>query len=478
MDRRNARSESVATLSFFTLTVLLVLGAAYLCVNDSLFKVMIALAQQSELLSSRYFGEVAPDKVFADAWRGMQSAIPFRVELSDGGADRPTMTPRARNWGLTLRPQDSAVVVADIAESSPFSGFLLPQDKITGVDTLRNQVVIDFIDYLNSRSEGATQIFFEREGRDDSVTAQIAAIESADGARVAFEDSICFIVLRLPAALDIEQEIKTLNTNSALGFIVDLRDSGGDDHKMAQRISKLIEDSVKGKPLAILIDRTTKGAAEEIARNLATIDEATTIGASTAGSLAEVDEILLRSGQRLYVSLDERIDHGFSEVVDTLLDSTKTSEPSTAVIPSIECRKPRMSSLLFELIHGGYLLDFVTANKFPDFPRSEDEDSLLAQFENYLRDRRFRYDPLGRALSDISLNDMNKEMDPIYRHMRETHRDIGDVSLDEYKVEIVRTLLKTIHRVKIGGEPSLEISARTDDPCLAEALAIVKKAAQ
>ncbi len=163
MDRRNARSEFAATILLFLLTLLLVFGAAYQCVNDSLFRAMIGLAQQSELLSSRYFGEVAPEKVFADAWQGMQGAIPFRVELS-ADSDAPTKVGRPRNWGITLTPQDSLVVVEDVAESSPFFGFLLPQDKITGVDTLREESVIDFIDYLNSHPKGATRIFFEREG--------------------------------------------------------------------------------------------------------------------------------------------------------------------------------------------------------------------------------------------------------------------------------------------------------------------------
>jgi hypothetical protein len=144
----------------------------------------------------------------------------------------------------------------------------------------------------------------------------------------------------------------------------------------------------------------------------------------------------------------------------------------------ISCRKFAMSSLLFELIHGGYLLDFVTATEFSAFPRPEDEDSLLLQFESYLQQRRFRHDPLGRALSDMSLNEMNGEMSPIYQRMRQTHRGLGNPNLDEYREEILRSLLKTIHRVKTGGEPALEIRARTDDPCLAEALNYLKKQSQ
>lgn len=439
---------------------------------------MISLAQQSELLSSRYFGEVSPDRVFADAWRGMQSAIPFRVELSEGGTQRQASTSRSRNWGLTLRPQDSSIVVADIAEQSPFNGFLLPQDKITGVDTLRNEVAFDFIDYLNTRSEGATKIFFEREGRDDSVTVHIAAIETSDGARVIIDDSVGFIELRLPSELNIEQEIKKLNSVDVQGIIVDLRESSGDDYKLARRNSELLEDAAKGKPIAVLIDGSTSGASEEIARFLAGTGNAVTIGSRTAGSPSIVDEIVLRSGLRLYVSLNVRIDPNLEESADSVSDSIRVSETSSAVIPSIDCRKPRMNSLLFELIHGGYLLDFVTSNQFPSFPRPEDEDSLLTQFEYYLKERRFRYDPLGRALSDISLNEMNEDMNPIYQHMKQTHRSLGDIELDEYRVEITRSLLKTIYRAKIGGEPSLEISARTDDPCLAEALAFVRGSAQ
>ncbi len=476
MDRRNARSEFAATILFFLLTLLLVLGAASQCVNDSMFRAMIGLAQQSELLASRYFGEVAPEKVFADAWRGMQGAIPFRVELS-ADSEAPLKVGRPRNWGITLTPRDSLVVVEDVAENSPFFGFLLPQDRITGVDTLRESV-IDFIDYLNTHPKGATRIFFEREGRTDSVTVQITAIEPVDGALVEVTDSVGYLALKLPSKSDFDAMFETLRSSGAQGFIIDLRDSRGNDYRQAERISNQIKKILNGKPAVVLMDGSSKGATEEIARALSGIAEVVTMGTATAGMPAIVDEIDLRSGRRLYVSVNERLTRDFEELADTGADSSHADATSTAVVPAINCRKGLMSPLAFELIHGGYLTDFVTTMDFAAFPNLADEDTLLRRFEDYLQQRRFRYDPLGRALSDMSLNDMDEEMSPIYQRMRETHRGLGDLDLDEYRDEVIRTLLKTIHRVKIGGESTLAIRARTDDPCLAEALSYLKGRSQ
>ncbi len=457
----------------FLLTLLLVFGAASQCINDSLFRAMIGLAQQSELLSSRYFGEVAPEKVFADAWRGMQGAIPFRVELS-ADSDAPIKAGRPRNWGLTLTPQDSLVIVEDVAESSPFFGFLLPQDKITGVDTLGEESVIDFIDYLNSHSEGATRIFFEREGRTDSVTVQIAAIEPVDGAIVEIADSVGYLALKLPSKSDFDSELETLRSSGARGFIIDLRDSRGNDYRQTERLANQIEKILRGRPTVVLIDGSSKGATEEIARRLGRINGVVTMGGATAGTPSVVDEIDLRSGRRLYVSVNERLIRDFEEIADTTADSSAVVSTSTAIVPGISCGKVLMSLLVYELIHGGYLTDFVAATEITAFPEMADEDSLLLQFESYLQQRRFRYDPLGRTLSDMSLNDMNEEMSPIYQRMRQTHRGLGDLNLDEYRDEVIRSLLKTIHRVKIGGEPTMVIRARTDDPCLAEALSYLK----
>ncbi len=306
------------------------------------------------------------------------------------------------------------------------------------------------------------------------MTVQIAAIEPVDGAIVEVTDSVGYLALKLPSKSDLDSELETLRSSGAGAYIIDLRDSRGNDYRQSERIANQIEKILNGKPAVVLMDGSTKGATEEIARRLGGIDGVVTIGAATAGMPAVVDEIDLRSGRRLYVSVNERLIRDFEELADTSADSSASAAASTAVVPAINCRKVLMSLLVYELIHGGYLADFVTATDFSAFPDPADEDSLLLQFESYLQQRRFRYDPLGRTLSDMSLNDMNEEMSPIYQRMRQTHRGLGDLNLDEYRDEVVRSLLKTIHRVKIGGEPTMAIRARTDDPCLAKALSYLK----
>ena len=120
----------------------------------------------------------------------------------------------------------------------------------------------------------------------------------------------------------------------------------------------------------------------------------------------------------------------------------------------------------------------MTKSRYSAVPTVAAEDSLLTDFVIYLGHRNFRYDPLGHILSEMSLNEMDADMTPVYVHMRQTHRAIGEADLTEYRDEIVRNLLRTIHRVKVGGEPSILVQARTDDVCLAEAIKYLKGAAR
>lgn len=467
MDRKDSsRNEVSMTLALFSLTLILAVGSAYVCARDSFFRAMIVLAQQSDLLASRYYGEVAPGRIFADAWQGMQTAIPFKVELAEP-EDFVPATDKGRDWGLTLALQDSAVEIIDIAESSPFHGFLHAEDKIIGVDTLRNENIGKLVEYLDSRDDGATRIYFEREGRSDSVTVEISlndteremAFESADG--------IGYLKLVLPTEAGLSSQIEFMKKSDVTGVIIDLRGSKGSDYQRANEVSEKIADAVTGHPVVVLIDSGTKGASEDIARKIGGSGTAVVMGSASAGVLSVVDEIRLRSGGRLLVSTNERTTRqSFDEG-----DSVKVQgPPPNAVLPAISCKNARMSQLVFELLHGGYILDFVTASHFEAVPTAAEEDSLLTAFVIFLGHRNFRYDPLGHILSDMSLNEMDAEMTPVYKRMRETHRAIGEADLTEYRDEIIRNLLRTIHRVKVGGDPPLLVRARTDDVCLSEAM--------
>jgi hypothetical protein len=470
LDRKNAsQAEAWTTVVLFGLTLTLVFGSAYLCINDSLFRVMIALAQQSELLASRYFGEVSPEQIFTDAWHGMQGAIPFRVELSDASGPSELREQR-HDWGLTLAPADSSVTVVNIAASSPFHGFLLPEDRITGIDSLHEDIFANFVEYLNRHQDGATRIFFERDGRADSVTVKISSEKPSDNLSVEFLDSIAYFHLALPAPDGYTSQLAKLSSSGALAFIIDLRNSRGDDHDQAIQLSEQLRSIIAARPTAVLLDGSTKGVSEDIARQLMQSDNATSIGTTTAGMPSIVEEVQLRTGRRLYVSLNETLTQPADEADDSSAVPTASAETSTAVIPELRCTGRQLTPLLFELVHGGYLLDFVTSHDYEALPGVADEDSLFSQFERFLEQRRFRFDPLGRALSDMSINEMGSDMTPIYRHMQKLHHEIVNPGLLEYRDEILRSLLKAIFEVKIGGEPSLSTRARTDDPCLAEAL--------
>jgi len=116
-----------------------------------------------------------------------------------------------------------------------------------------------------------------------------------------------------------------------------------------------------------------------------------------------------------------------------------------------------MSPLLFELLHGGYILDFVTKSHYSAVPTVAAEDSLLTEFVIYLGHRNFRYDPLGHILSEMSLNEMDADMTPVYVRMRQTHRAIGEADLTEYRDEIVRMLGSQELDLAIMGRPPAEL---------------------
>ena len=474
MDRQDAvRSEATLTALFFGLTLLLTFSAAYLCINDSLFRVMISLARQSELLASRYYGEIAPEHIFADAWRGMQDVIPFEVELS-GERETAASLPGRRDWGLTLSPLDSAVEIMAISNTSPFQGFLQPADKITGIDSLREDMFLNLVQYLNSLREGETRIFFEREGHRDSVTVRIAASEPSSRQIVEQVDSIGYFAPALPSLEGREQELSELGAKAVGAFIIDLRGSRGENNEQAEHIAEKLSEIIASRPTVVLIDGTTKGASELIARKLGAEKSVSTMGSATAGSPSVVDEIPLRSGRKLYVSLNEAVFHDFREFEDSSKSDTISRKSDTAIDPEQPCGERGMTPLLFDLIHGGYLLDFATSSKFSGIPSEDDEDSLFTAFKAFLDKRHFRYDPLAEALSDLGINEMAPEMGPVYLHMRLTQRELAAPDLDEYREEIVRSLILTFFRVKTGGAPSLKLRARTTDPCLDEALTQIR----
>ncbi len=480
MNRPGAsRNELALTLFFFSLTTLLTLAAVSACVHDSFFRSMIALARQSDLLAQRYFGEVAADQIFADAWRGMQQAIPFRVELADEAALlEPTRS--RQDWGLTLSPSDSSLRVMAIAEKSPLKGSLRPADEILFVDDVSAGLLARFSDYLNDRESTLVTLRILRNDRPESLQVVVPTIGSSSSIHIDSLESILSIELRR-LTLDVVGELTSAleKTGVAAGtaLIVDLRGLHSSSYSAVGLIREHLQRIAADGRSIVLIDGQTTGAAEELALQLREEMGALLLGRPTAGIDSRFEEIRLRSGRRLLVSIDERIEPTpISENASAMeMDSLAGSLPAPgAVLPDHECREPRLSALTFELIHRGLVLDFVTSRIDLSLPAVAQEDRVFLEFREFLHHRGFRFDPLGEALADLSVHEMTPEMRPVYRRLRETRAGLDELHLADYRDEIMRQLLETWHRVHIGGEPTLAQRSRFDDHCLAEALAMLR----
>lgn len=453
----------------------LVFVAGYICVSDPFFRVMMSLARQSELLASRYFGEVSPDKVFADAWHGMQRALPFRAELSEF-EESEEIPASPQDWGLTLAPLDSSIQVVDIATNSPFRGLLNPEDRITGVDALREEAFVDLIEYLNNSAHGETKILFRRSGHTDSITVLLDSIPTMTTSEPRVDSiwSIRYVELQLSASNDLLSMVKDQKLEQFSAIIFDLRKSHSEDYDLAAKLAEEIIKIADSKPVVLLIDRRTRGAAEELVRKASSDSRIATIGAPTRGISTEIEQIDLRAGQKLYVSVNDKNTERESMLTELTSDTVKEAISPRSVVPTIRCEDRLMSPMVFELIHGDHILSFVTASHYTRVPDVDEEEQLYQDFKRFLANRRFRYDPLGKVLSDMGVYAMDPDMQAAYRQLRESHREMGDSNLDEYRDEVVSTLLKTIHRVKVAGPRPIELTMRTDDLCLKEAVEYLK----
>lgn len=466
------KSELPLTLLFFGLTTIFTLGAASLCLNDSFFRSMITLSRQSDLLSQRYFGELAAEQIFADAWRGMQQAIPFRVELVEDGAVGEATSPR-RDWGLVLSPLDSTLKVLAISESSPFQGSLLPNDEIVSVDEINSGLIARFSEYLQERESTYVTLRILRDELPDSLQIMVPPAPTNEAVRVDSAGSILYMEFRRltrSAVDDVLASLRSLNGAAFAGTVVDLRAVRSSAYSAVDDLTDEIKKISNGKSMVVLVDANTVGAGEELAQRLRERSNARLLGTPTAGVSSRFEEVRLRSGRRLLVSIDERIRLG--EADDSTAGDSLGSQPKVAagaVLPDFECREPRLSPLTFELIHRGLILDFVTSRVEKTLPPAEQDEQIFQEFREFLNRRKFNFDPLGDALFDLSMHEMSPEMQPIVRNLKLTKESLAGTQLAEYRNEIMRQLLQTWYRVRVGTEPPLAVRVRFDDHCLAEA---------
>jgi hypothetical protein len=90
-------------------------------------------------------------------------------------------------------------------------------------------------------------------------------------------------------------------TNTIAGTILDLRFADGDDYAAAHTTAKSIK--LKFRPLAILVNHETEGAAEALAASLREAGAGLILGNATAGGAVTFKEFPLSDGERLRIAM-------------------------------------------------------------------------------------------------------------------------------------------------------------------------------
>lgn len=479
MHRANsARSELPLSFLFFGLTAVLTLGAISLCINDSLFRTMVTLARQSDLLAQRYYGEVTPEQVFADAWRGMQQAIPFRVELVDEPGGVGAATPPF-DWGLTLTPLDSTIKVMAVAQTSPFQGALQPDDEIIAVDAIQAAAPIKFAEYLSERESTYVMLHIRRKAALDSVQVLLAPMRGVETLQVDTIGAWLYVGVRglsREAGSALRRRIDEQRRSQYSGMVVDLRRLRSSAYNEISDLNTIICEAAANMPLVALIDGNTVGAGERLAMQLREECGARLIGAPTAGINSQFEELRLRSGKRLLVSINERVlpELEFTDTLGAAVDAIRKfaeRQRENAVLPDIECREQRLSPLTFELVHRGLIVEFVAAQADQPFPAPENEARIWSEFLAFLERRQFHFDPLGDALNDLEVHEVTPEMRPVIRRLRYLRGQVEPNDWGEYRDEILRQILETWYRVRVSVAPAPPaLRLRFSDACLAEAI--------
>jgi len=473
-----ARSELPLSFLFFGLTAVLTLGAISLCINDSLFRTMVTLARQSDLLAQRYYGEVTPEQAFADAWRGMQQAIPFRVELVDEPGVVGATTPQL-DWGVTLTPLDSTIRVLAVSQTSPFQGALQPDDEIIAVDETQAAAPAKFAAYLSERESTYVMLHILRNAALDSVQVLLTPTRGVETIQVDTIGAWLYVGLRglsRDALNALRRRIDERPRMHYSGVVVDLRRVRSSAYNLIADLSTILRDAAANLPMAVLIDGNTVGAGEALALRLREECGARLIGAPTAGINSQFEELRLRSGKRLLVAINERVipELEFADTLGAAVDSIRKyaeRQRESAVLPDLECREQRLSPLTFELIHRGLIVEFVASQAEQPFPAPENEAQMWSEFLDFLERRQFRFDPLGDALNDLEVHEATPEMRPVIRRLRDLGGQVEPSDWGGYRDEILRQILETWYRARVSVAPAPPaLRLRFSDRCLAEAI--------
>ncbi len=476
-----AKSSLTFFLSVSTLTLAFV--ASYLCASDPMFRAMMKLSRQADLMSQRYVGELSPERVFADAWKSMQMAIPFRVELvSDTGSAAEEK--KLGDWGLLLSTNKGSISVVAVTEGSVFRGALQPGDRVTSVGQDTASLVASLRQYLTSKTGDSLLLAIERGGVAETVKVVVPIPPQRPSLTFSRLDDIVYCGISKIGDHLAESLIDSLRltvNKTTKGLIIDLRSCRDDSEDDVDKLSRAFLDLKATLPIVLLVDLSTGRQGEMLAAQLLKREHVVAAGNATRPLHAVTEMLPLRSGRHLYVYRGERNEDYFyardSLINDSLrksLDGQTTSEEQ--IIPQIACEPPELSGLTIDLLHRDLLLDFAAASSYKSLPTTEQEDKLFNDFVALLHERGYSYDPLGEAFRDLEISARRPDMVTAIEDIRKTLKAQPPARLDELRSEIIPLLLIFLQQVKIGGEPSLADRIRIDDYCLQAAMAYLKGA--
>jgi hypothetical protein len=474
-----AKSSLTFALSVSTLTLAFI--ASYLCASDPMFRAMMKLSRQADLMSQRYVGELSPERVFADAWRSMQMAIPFRVELvSDTG--NAAEEKKLGDWGLLLSTERGSISVVAVTEGSVFGGALQPGDRLTSVGQDTARLVANLRQYLTSRTGDSLLITVERGGVAETVKVVVPIPPQRASLAFSRLDDIVYCGINTINNHLAESLLDSLRLNvseTTKGLIIDLRNCRDDSQGNVDKLARAFLDLKATLPFVLLVDLSTGRQGEMLAAQLLKREHVVAAGNDTRPLHAVTEMLPLRSGKRLYVYQGERNEDYFYAHDSLINDSLRKSlddQVSTEeqITPEIACEPPVLSGMTIDLLHCDLLLDFAAASSYKSLPTVEQEATLFDDFVAFLRQRGYSYDPLGEAFRDLEISARRPDMVMAIEDIRKTLKAQPPARLDELRGEIIPLLLIFLQQVKIGGEPSLADRLRIDDYCLKAAIAYLK----
>ena len=268
-----------------------------------MFRAMMRLSRQADLMSQRYVGELSPERVFADAWRSMQMAIPFRVELVSDTGD-VAEEKKLGDWGLLLSTNKGSISVVAVTEGSVFSSALQPGDRVTSVGQDTASLVTNLRQYLTSRTGDSLFLAIERDSVAETVKVVVPIPPQRPSLTFSRLDDIVYCGINtindhLDASLS--DSLQATVNEATKGLIIDLRNCRDDSEGEVEKLTRAFLDLKAILPFVLLVDESTGRQGEMLAAQLLKREHVAAAGNVTHPLHAVTEMLPLRSGQRLYV---------------------------------------------------------------------------------------------------------------------------------------------------------------------------------